>query len=38
MRRWSSAEVVAGMIIADREGETFEAPDWFPRHYLSTRP
>lgn len=32
----SSAEAAAGMIIADINGEKWQKPAWFPKHYLTT--
>lgn len=34
--RGHSAEVIAGMILADVHSENFNQPSWFPTHYLST--
>ncbi|KAG6908298.1 hypothetical protein DXG01_005399 [Tephrocybe rancida] len=31
-----SAEAVAGMLIAELAGEKWVAPEWFPRHFLTT--
>lgn len=32
----TSAEAVAGLILADLKGEAWTVPEWFPRHYLTT--
>lgn len=32
----SSAEAAAGMIVADINGEKWQKPAWFPKHYLTT--
>ena len=31
----SSAEAVAGMIVADMQGKEWRVPDWLPRHFLT---
>lgn len=33
---FSSAEAAAGMIVADINGEKWQKPAWFPKHYLTT--
>ncbi|KAG5643493.1 hypothetical protein DXG03_000734 [Asterophora parasitica] len=35
-RAYACAEVVVGMIATDIAGETWTAPDWLPRHFLTT--
>ncbi|KAF8066928.1 FAD dependent oxidoreductase [Lyophyllum atratum] len=35
-RAYACAEAVAGMVVADMTGETWSAPEWLPRHFLTT--
>ncbi|KNZ78587.1 hypothetical protein J132_11157 [Termitomyces sp. J132] len=35
-RAFGCAETVAGMIVAEIAGEAWTAPEWFPRHFLTT--
>ncbi|KAF5390115.1 hypothetical protein D9757_003826 [Collybiopsis confluens] len=36
-RAYACAEVVAAMVSADLRGEKWNAPNWLPRHYLTSR-
>jgi len=36
-RAYACAEAVAGMVAAEMTGETWSAPEWLPRHFLTTK-